>query len=315
MTRAPPHGGGYDHENGVTEMPKDMPREIVVHDQIAGASVAATQGTPASRQRAGPHPMDGRVNVAGGASFELKPMGSTNQQVPANPAAILFGAPNAMAAMIPKIEEIVWTNGRTPVPMLLAGRVPDDVWASTFDSVYARTAEDIASAQETMENFHRNATGGLPMIPCCVPCIIMKQICGGGMRGHMQKAMAQQQAWVKLAQNEQQKYSPYNVTVTFAQEMRTSSSLHDHGHRSHMVTVGLKFDVGAAPSVAPTAVVAQGVIVSAPPMGEMVRDPAQPGSVSVSVSDELAKLSDLRKTGAIDDDEFAAAKAKVLGKV
>ena len=191
-------------------------------------------------------------------SFELKPMGSTNQQTP-NIGAVMIRGSGALAAAIPKIDEIVWTCSRSPVPVMLAGRVPDDVWASTFDAVYARTAEATEVSRKMVEGF----TGGLPFIPCCVPCIVCKTLCA--MNGHMKEAMNQQQAWLKLVQDEQQKYAPYGVQVTIAQELRVSHSGHD-GTTSSMETVGLKFDVAAA------APVVTATVVSPPVQAEIKRD-------------------------------------------
>ena len=50
----------------------------------------------------------------------------------------------AIADTIPRPEEIVWTCQRAPLPPQLAGRVPDAVWAATFDAVAQRVAEDAA---------------------------------------------------------------------------------------------------------------------------------------------------------------------------
>ena len=130
----------------------------------------------------------------------------------------------------------------------------------------------------------------------------MKQF--GSMDGHMKGAMLQQQAWLKLVKDVQEALAPYGVQVTIAQETRTSHSMHDHhGHSTHVVNVGLKFDVAAA--VTPMGVVPTVVAEAAPIQGEMVRDGG-------GVANELAKLTDLHKSGAITDAEFAEAKAKVL---
>ena len=148
-------------------------------------------------------------------------------------------------------RQIVWTCARNPAPVLLAGRVPDDVWASTFDAVYARCAEETESARKIYDA----SIGGLPLIPCCVPCILAKH----SMSGHEEESMRQQQAWLKLVQDEQQKYAPYGVQITVAQEERSHYSagghrldeMNDHGEFvTIMVNVGLKFDMAAAVVVA-----------------------------------------------------------------
>ena len=186
-------------------------------------------------------------------TFELKPQGSTNQNVPSH-VSLMTNTSKALIAAMPKVEELVWTNGRSPLPILLQGRVPDDVWASTFDAVYARTAEDLNAQREMIAD----QMGGLPFIPCCVPCILVKMCCE--MDGLAKKGMIQQQAWLKLVQDEQQKYAPYGVQITVAQEERThyraggherAGEIGDHGEFvTTMVNVGLKFDMAAAVVVA-----------------------------------------------------------------
>ena len=239
-------------------------------------------------------------------SFELKPMGFNNQRAPTL-GSLLTGGPSALAATMPKLEEVVWTCGRSPPPVLLAGRVPDDVWASTFDAVKARCAEE-------MEVAHKQLSGmSMSLNPCCACCNMFSTL--KHMDSAMQGAVDQQQAWLKLVQEEQQKYAPYGVQVSLAQEPRITHHGHGAGvgHTStHIVTVGLKFDkfdmaAAASPAmpmgVVPTVVAA--AVVSPPIQAEVVRD-------GDSVADQLAKLTNLHKTGAITDLEFAKAKAKVL---
>lgn len=47
-------------------------------------------------------------------------------------------------------------------------------------------------------------------------------------------------------------------------------------------------------------------------MRAYIREAAQPGGVSTSTADELAKLAALRDAGTITDEEFARQKAKII---
>ena len=194
-------------------------------------------------------------------SFVLKPVSDGDKNK--SPSLSLLGSmlTGNLAAMVPKVEEIVWTFGRSPAPELLAGRVPDDVWASTFDAFYAHTADQHESGRKMMD-----AAGGLPCIPCCVPCIIAKNL--GRMGEVAKEAERLEKAWLKLVQDEQQKYMQYGVQISPAQEWVTRTYTHSGGARSEhgsntytkteLETVGLKFDTAA--------------VMSPPVQGEMVRE-------------------------------------------
>lgn len=95
-------------------------------------------------------------------SFQLKPMGYTNRQ-----------APNMY--YLPKIEDVIWTANRSLVPTQFANKIPEDVWARTFDAVQSRHAADLDLIRESLAGL----TCGLPIFPCiilrrlcCAPCII-----------------------------------------------------------------------------------------------------------------------------------------------
>lgn len=47
--------------------------------------------------------------------------------------------------------------------------------------------------------------------------------------------------------------------------------------------------------------------------GERSGDRSAKGASSGSIADEISRLSDLRASGALSDEEFAAAKKKILG--
>ena len=190
------------------------------------------------------------------------------------------------------------------MPAQLAGRVPEDVWAATFDAVYAMTGKELDSQRAAMEQM-----GGLPMVPCCIPCIVYKAFASMGAVQEM--AEEARQAWLALVQREQATYQAYGVHVTLAQEMRVRNSGGSRGQqhiRSELVNVGLKFESAdfQMPSlVGGTPVVAAAVL--APPQEEMKRDGG--------TADELVKLAGLHKAGALTDEEFSAAKAKLLERV
>ena len=61
-------------------------------------------------------------------------MGSTNDKQVDMGSIFLHGAA-AMTSAIPQPHEIVWTCPREPLPPHIQGRVPEAVWAATFDAV------------------------------------------------------------------------------------------------------------------------------------------------------------------------------------
>ena len=188
---------------------------------------------------------------------------------------------------IPRPEEIVWTCQRAPLPPQLAGRVPDAVWAATFDAVAQRVAEDNEMRVRAL-----NTLGG-PMIPCCVCCRVCTAFASVGKIQEEQQRS--DQAWLALAQGEQAKYAPYGVHVALATETRVSGG-DDTRVRTREVNVGLKFE--AADPV-------DGVVVEAPALQEPIE--------RAGIASELEALVALHQKGALTDGEFAAAKAKLLG--
>jgi len=234
-------------------------------------------------------------------SFELKPMGSTNDKTVDMGAVFLRGGA-AMAKAVPGIDDIVWTCPRQPLPLQFEGRVPEDLWVATYDSLRARYDVDLRYQRDALSN----ATGGLPFIPCCVPCIVYRSI---GRMGQMQAAaQASEQAWLNLAQTEQAKYAPYNVHVTLATEMRTQSTGAGSHRNFHMrkVNVGLKFEAADFPM--PTSVVTGAVVTAVGPPPAM-----QQMDRAVDITAELERLARLYQAGALSDEEFRVAKARLLG--
>ncbi len=202
-------------------------------------------------------------------------------------APVVVGVVAARVRTIPRPEEIVWTCQRAPLPPQLAGRVPDAVWAATFDAVAQRVAEDNEMRVRAL-----NTLGG-PMIPCCVCCRVCKAFASVGKIQEEQQRS--DQAWLALAQGEQAKYAPYGVHVALATETRVSGG-DDTRVRTREVNVGLKFE---------TADPVDGVVVEAPALQEPIE--------RAGIASELEALGALHQKGALTDGEFAAAKAKLLG--
>ena len=137
-------------------------------------------------------------------------MGSTNDQTVTmnmlNPGAMA----GSMANAIPHIrDQVVFTCARSPPPPLLAGLVPEDLWTSTFDAVKKRTAEVNEEQRIMLQQFASQfaSHGGLPVIPCCLPCIVCRALfCAGGdgpvsrMAELQSQAHTTEQAWLVLAQ-------------------------------------------------------------------------------------------------------------------
>ena len=228
------------------------------------------------------------------SSFELKPMGSTNQNVPGVGATFLRpGA--AMAEALPTIEDVVWTANRSPVPPPLADRVPGEVWARTFDAVRSRCAADLERGKETLVKF----TGGLPFIPCCVPCIVCRGF--SNMSRLQAAALEADRAWLDLAQSEQKTYAAYGVSVTIATEMQMSGA--GSNRKLHNAKVGLRFETGPA---AAASEYGPPVVVTAEPVSQHMERPDE------GLASQLEKLSDLHRKGALTEAEYAAAKTKLL---
>jgi hypothetical protein len=228
--------------------------------------------------------------------FELKPMGSTNDTTTRIGMGFMGGG---NADTIPKIDDIVWTTPRQPLPMQLQGRVPEAEWVATFDALRARCSEDLEFHREMIAN--ALDTGGLPGIPCCLPCIVHRAISklSSTQREMITWGHASKQAWLSLVQAEQARYAPYGVHVTIAKELRGRSE----------GDVGLKFDVGDFPATA--VAVAVEPALSQAPMDRYAQStsPDRGGDLA----GQLEKMAKLHGAGALSDDEFRAAKNKALG--
>jgi len=212
-----------------------------------------------------------------------------------------------MAAIVPKINDIVWSANRSPVPAVFAGRIPEDVWARTYDGVRARYAADL----EFQRKFLEGATGGLPLIPCCVCCIICSRCAGMGQ--YQQDIQQQEMEWLALVRAEQANYQPYGISVAIATEMRLDT-MGDHSTRRtrmQKVNVGLRFEA-AELVLTPTGI--EPIVAMATPI-TMERDSTERDSKaepSGGLGSELDKLAKLHASGALSDTEYATAKAKLL---
>ena len=92
------------------------------------------------------------------------------------------------------------------------------------------------------------AVGCVLQLPCCLPCSFAYSC------WEMKESMQLQQAWKKLVQDEQQKYAPYGVQITVAQEVRGGIEKAGHTDQDltrYKVNVGLKFNMAAAADVSP----------------------------------------------------------------
>lgn len=185
-------------------------------------------------------------------TFELKPMGTTNNKH-VGMGAMLSRGGHAMAAAIPTIDDVVWTAERSVVPPQFAGRIPAEVWASTFDALRTRYAADLETAREGIKSFG----GGLPMIPCCVPCII---IAGGSRMGELQqRAHEMEQAWLTLVQSEQAKYQPYGGARSLCNSCR---AVYPNGSRGSRQSIDVLLASPQLPSIARSSSLAVSVTVA-----------------------------------------------------
>lgn len=224
------------------------------------------------------------------ASFDLKPQGATNNVSP--PIGQMMMRPGAaIAKAMPSGDQIVWTLPRSPVPPQLEGKVSDSMWAATWDKVTQKYIADM----ERQKDYYVKMFGNMPMCPCCLICIGMKQV--SAQRELMEMSHEMEQAWLALVAAEHEKWSQFGVAVTIAQELRVTGNSNG-GARSCQVKCGLTFSLGPAGPSAPSAY--------APPLY-----PAAGGGADIG--SELQKLNQLRKEGALSETEFADAKAVLLG--
>lgn len=230
-------------------------------------------------------------------SFELKPMGSTNRKF-AKVSDIMMRGHTAMSEAMPKVEDLIWTANRSPVPPPFAGRIPEDVWAQTFDAVQSRVAGDIDLAKDLFAGLPGGLPGGLSGV-CCLPCQVFQMF--GGMDQYQANAIKGEQAWLALVQSEQSTYAAYGIGVTIVAE--TTHTMDQY----HKCNVGLRFDaadvVVAPTELKPAVVVEAAVVGTAAP----VPQPMEEGLAS-----QLAKLAELNQQGMLSDSEYATAKAKLL---
>lgn len=239
------------------------------------------------------------------SSFELKPQGSTNE-TDVNLGAAFIGGTKALAKALPSIDEIVWTHPRYPIPSLLVGRVSDDTWACTFDAVKARVGADLQFQRDQLEG----GASCLPLIPCCVCCIVCASF--GSFGDLQQQAMMAQREWLALAESEQQRYRPVGVSVTVAKEIRTRGG-GSHRRIAHE-TVGLRFEVGPAPATTTTDACAPAYVPTTTTAPAYVPSAQKIDRADHDIVAKLEKLNQLHLTGALDKDEYAAAKAKLLNQ-
>jgi hypothetical protein len=146
-------------------------------------------------------------------SFELKPL---------NVQRIAMGA---------GIEDLVWTQPRTPVPPLLADRISLSQWTRTFDAVYEHYRaylEEVAKLKPWI------------YIPCCVCCMFPSMIRVGRKF---------QDDWIQLAQQEQKAYRDSGIQVALAKETISHGGYGGDDHSMiHERIIGLKFEIGERPT-------------------------------------------------------------------
>jgi hypothetical protein len=138
-----------------------------------------------------------------------------------------------ISIMTKSVDEIIWTVNRSPVPILLAGRINESTWSRTFDMIRGHYDDQISS----------NKSLKWALIPCAVPCVMAKMISMNKER---------QDAWLEILRSQKQIYQKFGVQVTLAKEI----SYNDSGSgssSSSMFTVGLTFTVaGPMPTPMPT---------------------------------------------------------------
>ena len=111
------------------------------------------------------------------------------------------GSLYSLAGLSPAIDdELVWTTERSTVPPQLAGRIPAEAWAATFDAVRSRRAEELDFERMTLQSFASN-----PPV-CCMPCAIFSEQKSGEVQ---REAHENELAWLALVQSEQAKYRAY----------------------------------------------------------------------------------------------------------
>lgn len=164
------------------------------------------------------------------------------------------------------------------------------LWESTFDAVVDVYKQELDMSRQMMKG------SSLPMIPCCICCIICYQKAAFGEA--MAAAERQRQSWLTLVQQEQLKYADHGFHVTLAKEVRGVNET------ANLVNVGLKFDITSAP-VAAEAI--QPAVLSTPE--EMDR---RTDTNVDDIASQLEKLAELHSKGVLSDDEFTAAKAKLI---
>jgi hypothetical protein len=189
-------------------------------------------------------------------SFELKPQ-----------TGIGFGM---------NVEDIVWTQPRSPLPPLLADRVSLSQWQGTWDAV-----------QKQYDKIYDGMRPLFPWIyiPCCVCCTMSKMI-------KLKREV--QESWVNLVLSEQEKYRSVGVQVTLARELYSYGA----GSSRHMENemVGLRFEIAPNPGGSSSY--------------EISNTPNKKDSSDLVA--QLEKLNALHKAGALSYDEYEKAKAKLL---
>jgi hypothetical protein len=169
-------------------------------------------------------------------------------------------------------DQMIWSAPRSHVPPLLADRVSLSQWQLTFDSV-------LAQYQRILEGI----TSLRPwiFIPCCACFIFPKMI---------ELKRETNEEWLRLVAQQQEIYRSAGVQVSLVKEIFTMGAGSSRNLQKDVV--GLRFEIAplpaGSPSLSPTNVGRGGVV------------------------EQLERLTELHKSGALSQIEYEQAKAKVL---
>jgi len=188
-------------------------------------------------------------------------------------------------------EEILWTQPRSEVPPLLVDRISLDIWTKTFDAVYNVYSEYLRLFESV-----KPLICLMFLCPCAGCCIVAKI---ARLNSEIQDT------WKEVLEEHLKIYRPLGVNVTLARETFIS------GRRFQKDIVGLRFET----------VPVSNTITSnytLPIVSAVIADPQpttlqqQSNSSADNLIDNLEKLNNLHKNGALTDEEYISAKAKVM---
>lgn len=182
------------------------------------------------------------------------------------------------ASELRNTNDIVWTHERNSVPPLLADRIQLNDWQQTFDGVKAQYELILQHLRTVRQEFSS---------PCFLCCSMNSIMAASAEVGN---------AWVKLLEREQQRYNDACVQVKFDKEIKTIGV--GSNRNIHQEIVGLSFTPtprsGHGPSTHATA----------------ATKPATKGEHDLT--QQLNTLHQIYQTGGLTEEEYTAAKAKIL---